>query len=91
MSDEVTASIFIEGEIYLLSKANHDGIHGSNSNHIIPIKWFPGASMYRALTLAANLGIDHIQKLLLVAGNTFDPFDEMVSLLRQDFANIVIA
>lgn len=47
--------------------------------------------MYRALTLAANLGIDHIQKLLLVAGNTFDPFDEMVSLLHQDFANIVIA
>jgi len=47
--------------------------------------------MYRALTLAANLGIDHTQKLLLVAGNTFDPFDEMVSLLCQDFATVVIA
>jgi hypothetical protein len=64
---------------------------GSDTSHIITIKWFPGASMYRALTLAANLGIDHIQKLLLVAGNTFDPFDKMVSLLRQDFANMVIA
>ena len=47
--------------------------------------------MYRALALAANLSIDHIQKLLGVAGNTFDPFDERVSLLRQDFTNMVIA
>jgi hypothetical protein len=47
--------------------------------------------MRRALALAANLGIDHIQKLLWMAGNTFDPFDEMVSLLGQDLANIVIA
>ena len=47
--------------------------------------------MYRALALAANLSIDHIRKLLGVAGNTFDPFDERVSLLRQDFTNMVIA
>jgi len=46
--------------------------------------------MYRALALAANLGIGHIRKLLRVAGNTFDPFDEMDSLLCQDFANMVI-
>ena len=47
--------------------------------------------MYRALALAANLGIDPIRKLLWVAGNTFDPFDKMVSLLCQDFANMEIA
>jgi hypothetical protein len=47
--------------------------------------------MYRALALAANLGADHIRRLLWVAGNTFDPFDKMVSLLCQDFANIVVA
>lgn len=47
--------------------------------------------MYRALALAANLGIDHIRRLLRVAGNTLDPFDEMVSSLNQEFANMVIA
>jgi len=50
--------------------------------------------MYRALALAANLGIDHIRKLLWVAGNTFDsfdPFDQIVSLLFQDFANMAIS
>jgi len=46
--------------------------------------------MYRALALAANLGIDHVQKLLSMAGNTLDPFDEMVFFLCQDFANMVI-
>jgi hypothetical protein len=56
----------------------------------MPIKWFPGASMYTALALAANLGIDPIRKLLRVVGNTFDPFDEMDSLLSQDFANMVV-
>jgi hypothetical protein len=45
--------------------------------------------MCRALALAANLGIDHIQKLLWMAGNTFDPFDEI--LLGQDLVNMVIA
>lgn len=47
--------------------------------------------MYRALTLAANLGIDHIRKLLRVAGNVSDPFDQVISLLYQDFANMAIA
>jgi hypothetical protein len=89
MSNEIAA--LIKEDIYLLPKPNHGNIHGSNTNHIIPIKWFPGASMHRALALAANLGIGHVRKLLSVAGNTFDPFDEMVSLLGQDFVNIVIA
>ena len=46
--------------------------------------------MYGALALAANLGIDHVQKLLSVAGNTLNPFHEMVCFLCQDFANMVI-
>ena len=91
MFDEIAAPIFLQEVIYFALKPNHEVTHGGNTNHLILIKWFPGASMYRALTLAANLGIDHIQKLLLVAGNTFDPFDEMVSLLCQDFATVVIA
>ena len=83
--------IIIEGDKYLLPTPGHKDFHGSNTDHRIPIKWLPGASMYRALALAANLGIDPIRKLLWVAGNTFDPFDKMVSLLCQDFANMEIA
>lgn len=90
MSDEFAAPIFIKEVIYLLLKPNHDVIHGGSTNHTIPIKWFPGASMYGALALTANLGLDHIQKLLSMAGNTLDPFDEMVSFLCQDFGDMVI-
>lgn len=90
MLDAIAAPISIKEAIYLLLKSNHEVIHGGNTNHIIHIKWLPGASMYRALALAANLGIDQVHKLLSMAGNTFDPFDEMVSFLCQDFANMVI-
>ncbi|KAE9367566.1 ankyrin [Stipitochalara longipes BDJ] len=90
MFDESVAPIFIKEVIYLLLKPNHEVNSGGNTNQIIPIKWFPGASMYRALALAANLGIDHVEKLLSMAGNTLDPFDEMVSFLCQGFANMVI-
>jgi hypothetical protein len=75
----------------LPSNSNNDDWHGSNTVHKIPIKWLPGASMYRALALAANLGIDHIRELLRVVDNTFDPFEKMASLLCQDVANMVIA
>jgi hypothetical protein len=90
MLDEIAAPIFIKDVIYLLLKPNHEVIHGGSTNYIIPIKWFPGASMYGALALAANLGLDHIQKLLSMTGNTLDPFDEMVSFLCRDFTNMVI-
>lgn len=90
MLDEIAAPFFIKEVIYLLLKPNHEVIHGGSTKHIIPIKWFPGASMYGALALAANLGIDHVQKLLSMAGNTLDPFDEMVSFSCQDFANMVV-
>jgi len=90
MFDEIAAPIFLREVIYFALKPNHEVIHGGNTNHLILIKWFPGASMYGALALAANLGIDHVQKLLSVAGNTLNPFDEMVSFLCQDFANMVI-
>jgi hypothetical protein len=46
--------------------------------------------MYGALALAANLGIDHVRKLLSMAGNTLDPFDEIAFFLCQDFENMVI-
>jgi hypothetical protein len=72
----------------LPSESNHDGIHSSDTNYMISIKWFPGTSMYRALALAANLGIDHIRKLFRVAGNASDPFDQMMSLLFQEFTNM---
>lgn len=90
MVDNIAAPIFIKEGIYFALKSNHEVIHGGNTNHSIPIKWFPGASMYGALALAANLGIDHVQKLLSTAGNTLNPFDEIVSFLCQDFANMVI-
>jgi len=90
-SDEIAAPFSIKEVTYLLLKPNHEVIHGGSTNHITLIKWFPGASMYRALALAANLGIDQVRKLLSMAGNTLDPFDEMVSFLCQDFENTVIA
>jgi hypothetical protein len=90
MLDTIVAPISIKEAIYLLLKPNHEAIHGGNANYITPVKWFPGASMYRALTLAANLGIDHVHKLFSVAGNTLNPFDEMNSFLCQDIANMAI-
>lgn len=85
--DDKTSHIYIKGDKYMRSTTTHDSIYNMMAHQNIPIKWYPGVSMHKALALAAKLGIDHVRNLLLVAGNTFDPFDRMVSLCH-DLANM---
>jgi hypothetical protein len=48
----------------------------------IPIKWFAGAGMYRALAMAANSGIEDFKAILVAVGNDAKIFNHRSSMTR---------
>jgi hypothetical protein len=44
------------------------------------VKWFPGFSMYLALSMAAKSGIEDVIRLLIAAGNEINFLNRNVSL-----------
>jgi hypothetical protein len=47
------------------------------------IKWFPGVNMYKALGIAARLGVEDVVRLLVTAGNDINFLDRTFSLSRM--------
>jgi len=46
------------------------------------VKWFPGASMYTALCIAARSGMENVIRLLVAAGNDITFLDRNFSLSK---------